>query len=70
MAQIIEDGYGGNNDPSPSIDDLEDIDDLAELAFEQYEFEAEVVITEENYDLIRQVFIDAFIMGCRHGNAL
>ena len=48
MAQIIEDGYGGNNDPSPSIDDLEDIDDLAELAFEQYEFEAEVVITEEN----------------------
>mgnify|MGYP006281766425 CR=1 FL=1 len=44
--------------------------ELAELAFEQYEFDSEVVITEENYDLIRQVFIDAFIKGCRHGNTL
>ena len=39
------------------------VEELAELAFEQYEFDAEVVITEENYDLIRQVFIDAFIKG-------
>ena len=36
---------------------------LAELAFEQYEFDAKIDITIENYDLIRQVFIDAFIKG-------
>jgi len=36
---------------------------LAELAFEQYEFDAKVKITVENYDLVRQVFIDAFIKG-------
>jgi hypothetical protein len=36
---------------------------IAEQAFEQYEFDAKVNITVENYDLIRQVFIDAFVRG-------
>jgi hypothetical protein len=35
----------------------------AELAFDQYEFDAKVEITLANYDLVRQVFIDAFIKG-------
>jgi hypothetical protein len=37
--------------------------ELAELAFDQYEFDSKVVITLENYDLIRQVFIYAFTKG-------
>jgi hypothetical protein len=37
--------------------------ELAEQAFEQYEFDAKVKITLENYDIIRQVFIDAFMKG-------
>ena len=36
---------------------------LMELAFDQYEFDSEVKITAENYDLIRQVFIYAFTKG-------
>ena len=36
---------------------------LAELAFEQYEFDTKVNLTVENYDIVRQVFIDAFIKG-------
>ena len=36
---------------------------LMELAFDQYEFDAKVKITAENYDLIRQVFIYAFTKG-------
>lgn len=37
--------------------------ELAELAFDQYEFDSKVEITMENYDLVRRVFIDAFIRG-------
>jgi hypothetical protein len=40
-----------------------EITELAEKAFEQYEFDAKVKITLENYDTIRQVFIDAFMKG-------
>ena len=36
---------------------------LAEQAFDQYEFDSRVAITMENYDLVRQVFIDGFIKG-------
>jgi hypothetical protein len=36
---------------------------LAELAFDQYEFDSKVEITMENYDLVRRVFIDGFIKG-------
>jgi hypothetical protein len=36
---------------------------LMELAFDQFEFDAKVKITAENYDLIRQVFIYAFTKG-------
>ena len=35
----------------------------AEQAFDQYEFDSRVAITMENYDLVRQVFIDGFIKG-------
>lgn len=35
----------------------------AEQAFDQYEFDAKVKITLENYDLVRQAFIDGFIKG-------
>ena len=35
----------------------------AELAFDQYEFDAKVKITADNYDLVRQVFIDGFMKG-------
>lgn len=35
----------------------------AELAFDQYEFDAKVKITIENYDIIKQVFIEAFTKG-------
>jgi hypothetical protein len=36
---------------------------LAEQAFDQYEFDSRVEITMDNYDLIRRVFIDGFIKG-------
>jgi hypothetical protein len=36
---------------------------LAELAFDQFEFDAKVDITVENYDLIREVFMYAFNKG-------
>jgi hypothetical protein len=35
----------------------------AEQAFDQYEFDAKVKVTLENYDLVRQVFIDGYIKG-------
>jgi len=35
----------------------------AEQAFDQYEFDAKVKITLENYDLVRQVFIEGYIKG-------
>jgi hypothetical protein len=37
--------------------------ELAEQAFDQYEFDAKVKITADNYDLVRQVFIDGFMKG-------
>jgi hypothetical protein len=47
-----------------------EITELAEQAFEQYEFDAKVKITAENYDLVRQVFIDAFVQGMKAENAI
>lgn len=38
-------------------------EELAELAFDQYEFDAGVEVTLDNYDLVRQVFIEGFIKG-------
>jgi hypothetical protein len=40
-----------------------EITEQAELAFDQYEFDSSVNLTIENYDIVRQVFIDAFIQG-------
>lgn len=37
--------------------------ELAEVAFDQYEFDSKIKLTVENYDIIRQVFIDAFTKG-------
>jgi hypothetical protein len=37
--------------------------ELAEKAFDQFEFDTKINLTVENYDLIRQVFIDAFVRG-------
>jgi hypothetical protein len=37
--------------------------ELAELAFDQFEFDTKINLTVENYDTIKQVFIEAFIKG-------
>ena len=37
--------------------------ELAELAFDQFEFDTKIKLTVENYDLVRQVFIEGFKKG-------
>ena len=36
---------------------------VAELAFDQFEFDTKINLTVENYDTIKQVFIEAFTKG-------
>lgn len=65
MTQIIEDGYGGNNDPSPSIDDL------ASKAWQDYEVPEELEklldeLSDTNYFLCGDMFAEGFKAGIAH----
>ena len=65
MTQIIEDGYGGNNEPSLSIDDL------ASKAWNDYEVPEELEklldeLSDTNYFLCGDMFAEGFKAGIAH----
>jgi hypothetical protein len=58
------------NPKEDNMNNMVEITELAEQAFDQYEFDASVNLTTENYDIVRQVFIDAFVQGMEADNAI